>query len=456
MSRSRRSRRGFSLIELLLAVFILAIGIISISALFPAGIAQQQQSADDQLGPVIADHALSLLRSRVSQRDFGTYEEFGIGAAPSNQPERLFTQSVQGGNASYVFRPRSGDWSWVRPGVIRQDEIGDVGLELRGALDIFSALAQQDGGSTRELCELPSGISTIYDGISLYGAPYNSSLSVAAPAVLVTQRERWWPTIPSTPVGLAGAALDQWRAAEASRLANDPPTYAWECMFRRSGGSVQVAIFVFRHVGRGGVKKPFYCVSAAGDAFDSAVTVGAYPDLPGIPYRRVMIASGAALTAGAATTGPVIGNQVPLGWQQPDLLQYNVQTPFTTGLISAGNAATPGAAGQGLLPTDVPQNDLAPVHHQWQFPAQWLVDNNGNVHKVARGRRSWLDAVQVRLASPIPRTPNAQVYDDYELEASTTGTDPVRQGIRTLHYVPVIIDAGGTQLVPVYATVRNL
>jgi hypothetical protein len=64
--------------------------------------------------------------------------------------------------------------------------------------------------------------------------------------------------------------------------------------------------------------------------------------------------------------------------------------------------------------------------------------------------------VQVRLASPIPRTPNAQVYDDYELEASTSGTDPVRQGIRTLHYVPAIIDAGGTQLVPVYATVRNL
>ena len=52
-------RRAFSLIELLLSVFILAIGIISVSALFPAGIAQQQQTADDQLGPVVAEQALA-------------------------------------------------------------------------------------------------------------------------------------------------------------------------------------------------------------------------------------------------------------------------------------------------------------------------------------------------------------------------------------------------------------
>jgi prepilin-type N-terminal cleavage/methylation domain-containing protein len=455
MTARRTLRRGFSLIELLLSVFILAIGIISISALFPAGIAQQQQSADDQLGPVIADHALSLLRSRVGQQDFGTFEEFGIGGAPGSQPQRLFTQSVQGGNASYVFRPRSGDWSWVRPGVIRLDQVGDVGINLRGAIDIFSALAQQDAGSTRELCELPAGIPTLFEGVELFGAPYNSSRSVRAPAILVTQRERWWPTIPEQPLGLAGNDLQQWQAAEAARLADAPPTYAWECMFRRNGGTVQVAIFVFRYVGRGGVRKPFYAVDEDGGVFDSAVTAGGYPNLPGFPYRRVLVAGGAGLSAGAATTGPAIGNQLLVGWQQPDSIQTNVQTPFSTGLVSAGTAAAPGGAGQGLLPTDIPQNDVVPVHHQWQLPAQWIVDNNGNVHKVARGRRSWLDAVQVRFAAPVPRTPNAQVYDDYELEA-TAGGDPVRQGIRTFHYVPNYVDAEGTQLVPVYATVRNL
>jgi hypothetical protein len=456
MTSRNRFRGGFSLIELLLSVFILAIGIISISALFPAGIAQQQQSADDQLGPVIADHALSLLRSRVGQRDFGTYEEFGIGGAPSNQPERLFAQSIQGGNSSYVFRPRSGDWSWVRPGVIRVDEVGDVGINLRGALDVFSALAQQDVGSTRELCELPGGIPTIYDGVELFGAPYNSARSVRAPAVLVTQRERWWPTIPEQPPGLSGADLQEWQAAEAARLQDSPPTYAWECMFRRNGGTVQVAIFVFRYVGRGGVRKPFYAVDEDGEAFNAAVTAGPYPDLPGCPYRRVLVSTGAALTAGTASTGAPVGDQLLVGWQQPDSIQTTIQTPFSTGLISAGDAPVAGGVGQRLLPTDIPQNDVVPIHHQWQLSGQWIIDNNGNVHRVARGRRSWLDTPQVRLAAPIPRMPNAQIYDDYELESSTTGSDPVRQGIRTFHYIPSYVDADGSQLVPVYATVRNL
>ena len=40
MTNVRTNLRAFSLIELLLSVFILAIGIISVSALFPAGIAQ--------------------------------------------------------------------------------------------------------------------------------------------------------------------------------------------------------------------------------------------------------------------------------------------------------------------------------------------------------------------------------------------------------------------------------
>ena len=102
-------RRAFSLIELLLSVFILAIGIISVSALFPAGIAQQQQTTDDQLGPVVAEQALGLLRSRVRPEDFGSFEEFGI----------LIGLSGATVTGSYAYRPAPGDWSWIRPGVIR-------------------------------------------------------------------------------------------------------------------------------------------------------------------------------------------------------------------------------------------------------------------------------------------------------------------------------------------------
>ncbi len=86
--------RGFSLIELLLAVFILGIGVIAISALFPAGIAQQRQSVDDIIGPIVANNALSILRSKLRPDDFGTYEELGwTNPLPTIE----------------------GDWPWGRP-----------------------------------------------------------------------------------------------------------------------------------------------------------------------------------------------------------------------------------------------------------------------------------------------------------------------------------------------------
>ena len=78
-------RRGFSLVEMLLAIFILGIGVISIAALFPACIALQRQAADDTIGPIVAKNALATIRSKLGQDDFGTFEEFGL-ASYSIQP----------------------------------------------------------------------------------------------------------------------------------------------------------------------------------------------------------------------------------------------------------------------------------------------------------------------------------------------------------------------------------
>lgn len=446
------ARRAFSLIELLFAVFILAVGAISVSALFPAGIAQQQQSADEQLGPQIADHALGLLRTRVSSADFGCFEDFGIGGAPGSVPARLFTRSIQ--NGSYVYRPQPGDWSWMRPGVIRPNQVGAVGVNLRGALDVFSALAQQDAGATRELCEFPQGLQATVGGVAIYGIPYQLTRSLTAPPVLITQRERWWPTVPEpSAIGSVGA--------DDALVARNPPTFAWECMFRRHAGTIQVGIFVFRIVGAGGSRQPFYAVPADSTrpAFPSSVSNGSYGELPGLPYRRVLAtASTTGLSAGGATTGSQAGLQVPLGWQQPNVVQLGGtagSNPFTTGVLSLGNATAVGGQGQGLTPDDFPADRFPPVHQQWQLSGQWIIDNNGNVHRVGRGRRSRLDQAQVWLQSPVPRVAPSAPFDDYELQP-TAASDPVPFGVRTLHYVPTVVDDSGAQLIPIYATVRNL
>ena len=434
---AHRPAQGFLLIELLLSVFILAIGIISVSALFPAGIAQQQQSADDQLGPVVAEQALGLLRNRVRSADFGSFEQFGV--------TDLLSQSVSSG--SYAYRPSPGDWSWIRPAVVRQPQPGLIGLppqQHAGSLDIFAAVAQRPwpagtgtGGGAQEFCEFPQGI-TGTQGIPLYGVPYNYANSFSAPAIFISPQERWWPL-------------------RNSATGSQVPQYQWECMFRRTGGRVQVAIFVFRVVGVGGAQKSWSATSAGiTGPYDPAIGAGIGP-LPPVPYRRVPVSSSAS--AQVATVGPDVGAQVAPGWRQstfylsdlPGNAQYRVLNmtvvgPFTTGSFHL----TTGASGQGLLPGDFPANALPQVQSQWQCPGQWIVDNNGNVHRVTVGRRGPFDPMQVRLSAPVPCVPDAQTFEDYELPNQGPA------GIRTMHYVPMIIDSSGTQLVPVYVIVRDL
>jgi hypothetical protein len=66
----------------------------------------------------------------VKSEDFGTFEEFGV--------TNLLAQSIS--NGSYVFRPSAGDWSWIRPGVIRSNQ-GGTTIDDVGAIDIFSIIS---------------------------------------------------------------------------------------------------------------------------------------------------------------------------------------------------------------------------------------------------------------------------------------------------------------------------
>ncbi|MEE9131574.1 MAG: prepilin-type N-terminal cleavage/methylation domain-containing protein [Phycisphaerales bacterium] len=181
-------RRGFSLIEVLLSVFILGIGVISIAALFPAGIAQQRQSVDDITGPIVAQNALAILRTKLRPADFGTLEEFGSLSATIE-----------------------GDFGWSRPAFFTSET--DVnGFPVRpGSILIFN-------DST--LPNLTNG--EIWWNRSRYG--------LEAPTIIFTQRERYYPM----------------RSLNSADPRPPKPQYVWDCMFRRFQGKVMVAIFVYR------------------------------------------------------------------------------------------------------------------------------------------------------------------------------------------------------------------
>ena len=115
---NRLHGRGFSLMEVMLAVFILGIGVISVAAIFPAGISQQRRSNDDIMGPIVAENAIATLRSKLDQEDFGYFEMF-VGS--DQIPFDTTTGMIYG------------DWPWYRPGFVFSDD------QNVSAIDIFSA-----------------------------------------------------------------------------------------------------------------------------------------------------------------------------------------------------------------------------------------------------------------------------------------------------------------------------
>ena len=99
-------RRAFSLIEVLMSIFILGIGVIAIASLLPAGIKQQQNAKNDAYGPVVADSALATLRSRYSPQDFGGDDQLtDLNASEENRASVL---------NFFQYLP-AGDFEWTRP-----------------------------------------------------------------------------------------------------------------------------------------------------------------------------------------------------------------------------------------------------------------------------------------------------------------------------------------------------
>jgi prepilin-type N-terminal cleavage/methylation domain-containing protein len=414
-------RHGFSLMEVLMAIFILGIGVIGIAALFPAGIAQQRASVDDVIGPTVADNAIALLRSRLEPGDFGTFEEF---------------------NQYAPYAPTvPGDWPWLRPGFCLDDDtttqsFAGTAYDERGAYDIFSYHYTRAmlslGSNVAEATELPNGP---YDtGVVPFGIPYNwdkydflpATTNKPEPRFIVTQQERYYPMVSDADVPAFGPQNAQGKRSR--------PLYVWDCMFRRYQGRVYVAIFVYRITPRGGDRTDY--VTPPNPLTSPAPPNPPDPIYPPLPYRLDL----------------THGNPPP--WPDAwDAYGINRNDPLDDALVRG----TPSGGTWNLRDPEA----------AWQQYAQWLLDQNNNVHRVlSRQPETTTTSALVELLRPlVPVTSFDQAVSFVD---RSPGVDWGVENIVThLWYIPVEVDldvdGNGTPdagasvgLTTVYVTVREL
>ena len=64
-----RARAAFTLMEVNLAIFIMAVGVLAMTSLYPLGFRESQQSRDDVRAAVVADEVLGKLTAALSSRN---------------------------------------------------------------------------------------------------------------------------------------------------------------------------------------------------------------------------------------------------------------------------------------------------------------------------------------------------------------------------------------------------
>jgi prepilin-type N-terminal cleavage/methylation domain-containing protein len=432
------ARRAFSLIEVLMSVFILGIGVIAIASLLPAGISQQRSARDASAGPIVAQSAMAVLRSKYSQSTFGGDD------LPSGWSDSI--SSCQNGSGllkDFFCHLPPGDFGWTRPArwsaltlsgltVTNESGGGTVPFAPRGAVHPFvgpPASSAQTGGTdstwwsnvppnyldeqaTLDFLDpcfnpyLASGRGFI-DNTSSRNIPVNdpdftgpefinpsldiltatniSNLSAAARkpfSWFITREERQWPS-------------------DAAR-----PTYYWDCMFRKHNGLVEVAVFVYRII----QDLPGGMVDGPDDGY-------LYPG----PRRPHSV----WLSSGDCESGPLFGDNHFLISGQKVVTTIDDLSPFD---VSGFNY----------------------LDRQWQAPGQLILDEHGGIHRVTRGRSQSSDS-QVEFAEPIltPATERDNPSTNFGPDASE------RAPIRQIWFVPVL-ERGGRRLEPVYISVEAL
>ncbi|MEM7227964.1 MAG: prepilin-type N-terminal cleavage/methylation domain-containing protein [Planctomycetota bacterium] len=425
---SRVGRRGFSLIEVLMAIFILSVGVISISALFPAGIVQQQRGADDVIGPIIADNAMAIIRSKVDPSLFSDLDSSAYNISAADLPLDVGSESTA---MPFTSLQVNTDWPWLRPSMIHDPT--DPFNPLHGAIDIFSSqyvratqgVGPSVDGNLQIATEFPGGL-----GSGLYGIPFDTDRafdengsSLLPFERVITRQERFYP---QQSASSAGGPEDF-----------EKPQYVWDCMFRRYNGRIQVAIFVYRVIPPPGFDEWVYYSPYR---LDNG-TFGA--DVPYLP-ERLNLVTPAAEAAMATQSQWSAYNHVDLSNESPI-------TPYVVRGVDGGE----------------PWDEFNP-YQSWSAAGQWLVTQNNEVMRVLSNQRDDesdpLDVELIRPPMPMLDLPSNYFFGT---GAAFTARGGIRYDGSVTHiwYLPRQVefdvnDDSTTDLTvtiePVFATVREL
>jgi prepilin-type N-terminal cleavage/methylation domain-containing protein len=430
--------RGFSLIELLMAIFILGIGLISIASLLPAGIVLQQRAEDELMGPLVASDALGLIRSRLEPGDFGSWWDF-YDAQQDYFRERGETNTANdlaSGTIGKLFNARDTQpaawlshdvWPWQRPAVVTSVGLSDSSAPAAsfGTLDVFNSLAYEGLAESVGEHTLPAGhpwrrfqFFDIQDQQqAAKGIPFDL-FDLSIPRVLITPEERSWP-----------------RPDVSGRT----PKYFWDCAFRKVGEEVQVAVFVYRVKGSSLSVPPW----SPGPIQDSTSDDGGL-----VPLLQMVNLADASLPSFVPWT-------VGLDGRHPD-------------------TQIPGASADD-------QFEPADRNWDWQRNNQYLLDQYGTIHRVLSGRKDALSTLTLTAPVPAPvvstqldSSGQPQMYAastvlparsmflmsrTTDFPAGLMHPDSQLPVVDRLWYLPLHVESAdglGYELIPVYVTVGNL
>ena len=465
-------RRAFTLVELVLAIFVLGIGMISIAALFPAGMAQQQAAEDEIYGPMVAKQAMGLLRSRLTDADFGSYEDFtpesSIDVVRDPLPLGAAVTANRRIDDVTVATTISGDWSWKRPGLILVDDEETKDVDEQGMYDIFSIyftrlkVARLPDPSTpaqrtvfwkpsEMLTELPQGFEYVSGTAnSIYGIPYNRKKYDVQRNVAVNNyawriSETKTTGAGSTASGVPMASNSALKSSNRNALCEPAnfitqrerywptpgtstkggaiplPKYVWDCMFRKMNGGIQVAVFVYRVGGMNGVRggnaktgTP-YVVASAATLLDGDIsgTGGSEQLANGLPALPQLASSRQGSFMNLHRNDNDVGD--PTTKWGAGGLDGKVGSSADKARYAPGrdDSIVPGTEAVTKLQDESLLEDyLLTYSDGWQATGQWFVDLQGNVHRVLNGRRTRGDG-PVQLTKPVPRSPYSDVLIDF-------------------------------------------